>query len=158
VHHFRDNEVYLQTGNDVMVLYPLGARCTVFNDGFWKGDYGFVIKVYRTFSSIIHCFRDNVRNLQTGNDVMMIPLLRGVIIFNDLFWKGFPKFIIMFYIYILAIFNRLRVSRLFHFGWDFPTADEICGVFREYDPTSHNLEKHLLRSLSQTASFELSCV
>jgi len=44
---------------------------------------------------------------------------------------------------ILPIFNRLRAIRLFHFGWDFPIVDEICGVFEE--TYHHNFEKHFLR-------------
>jgi len=40
----------------------------------------------------------------------------------------------MFYKHILPIFNRLRVIGFFHFGWNFPTASEICGVLGEIDP------------------------
>ena len=60
MHRFRDNDAFLQTGNDVMVLYPLGALYAVCNDGFWKADYGFLVVFHRKCSSIIHRFRDNV--------------------------------------------------------------------------------------------------
>ena len=46
---------------------------------------------------------------------------------------------------ILPIFNRSSVIRTFHFGWDFPTASQICGVFGENDPQSQNFKKHLHR-------------
>ena len=61
----------------------------------------------------------------------------------------------------MPIFNRLRVIRPFHFGWDFPTAGEIYGVFGENDPQKVKIPKNTCiegTSLRQTASFELSCV
>ena len=67
----------------------------------------------------------------------------------------------MLYWHILPIFNRLRVIRPFHFGWDFPTAGQICGVFGENDPQKVKISKNTClegTSLRQTTSFELSCV
>ena len=49
----------------------------------------------------------------------------------------------------------------FYFGWDFPTAGEICGVFGENDPQKVKISKNTWlegTSLRQTTSFELSCV
>ena len=67
----------------------------------------------------------------------------------------------MLYWHILPIFNRQRVVRLFHFGWDFPTAGEICGIFGENDLQKVKISKNICIegiSLRQTASFELSHV
>ena len=50
----------------------------------------------------------------------------------------------MLHRHILSIFNRLRVTRSFHFGWDFPTAGQICGVFGEDDPQKVNTLKKTL--------------
>jgi len=63
----------------------------------------------------MYCFRDNDIFLQTGIDVMVISPLGGVVhnFLNDLFWKGDPKFIIMFYRHVFPILNCLRIIRLF---------------------------------------------
>ena len=136
--------------------------CTVFNDGIWKGNNFFLLVFYGYFTSIMHRFRDNDVFLQTRNDVMVIPPLgRTVPSFRRRILKGDPKFTFMLYWHILPIFNRLRVIRPFHFGWDFPSADQICGVFGENDPQKVKISKRTcLESASsrQTASFELSCV
>ena len=34
MHRLRDNDVFLQTGNDVMVIPPLGVPNKIFDDGF----------------------------------------------------------------------------------------------------------------------------
>ena len=109
----------------------------------------------------MHRFRDNSIFLETGNDVKVISLLGApYILFNGGFWKGDPKFIIMLHWHILPIFYRRWVIRLFHFGWDFPTAGEICEVFGENDPQSQNFEKLSLRGhfLASNRVFELLCV
>ena len=49
----------------------------------------------------------------------------------------------------LLIFNRLRAIRPFHFGWDFPAAGEICGVFGKMTPKKSKCRKTLAeRTLS----------
>jgi len=111
-----------------------------------KGNNGFLSVFNSNFVSIMHHFRDNKVFLQTGKNVIVIsPLGASYIILHDLFWKGDPKFIIMFYRQMLPIFNRLRVVRLFHFGWDFPTAGEIWGFrFRgKWPHKSQNIENTL---------------
>jgi len=45
MHGFRDNEVLLPTGSDVMVISPLGSVSHMFFDGIWKNDPGFIIMV-----------------------------------------------------------------------------------------------------------------
>ena len=79
MHCLRDNDVFLQTGNDVMVLYPQEALYAVSNDGFRKADYGFLVVFHRNCSSIIHRFRDNEVFLHTENDVINISLLGGAV-------------------------------------------------------------------------------
>ena len=105
----------------------------------------------------MHRFRDKDAFLQTGNDVMVIPPLASAV--RRFRWRilnGWPQVYIMLYWLILSIFNRLRVIRPFPFGWDFPTAGQICGVFWENDPQKVNIPKNT--SLRQTASFEQLCV
>ena len=79
IHHFRGNDVFLKTGNYVMVLYPLGALYAVPYDGFWKADYGFLFVFRRNCSSIIHRFRDNEVFLQTENDGISISPPGGAV-------------------------------------------------------------------------------
>ena len=64
-HRFRGNDVFLPTGNYVMMLYPLGGALRSFNDGFWKVDYGFLVEFHGHFRSIIHRFRENMVFLRT---------------------------------------------------------------------------------------------
>ena len=67
----------------------------------------------------------------------------------------------MLYWHTSPIFNRLRVIRTFHFGWDFPTAGQICGVFVENDPQRVKISKNACLEgtfIRQTTSFELLCV
>ena len=63
-------------------------------------------------------------------------------VFDDEIWKGDPKFIFMLYWHILSIFNRLRVMRLFHFGWDFNTTRQICGGFGGKWPQKVKISKN----------------
>ena len=127
-----------------------------------KNDNGFLLVFNSNFVSIRHRFRDNDFFLQTGNDVIVISLLGApYILFDDGFWKDDPKFLVMLYWHILPIFNRIQVIRPFHFGWDFPTAGEIYGVFGESDPQNVNILKNTClggTALRQTTSFELSCM
>ena len=62
---------------------------------------------------------------------------------------------------MLPIFNRLRVIRPFHFGWDFHTAGEIGGVFGENDSQKVKISENTClegTSSRQIAFFELLCV
>jgi len=62
MHGFRDNEVLLPTGNDVIVISPLGAFHTGFVDGIWKSDTSFIIMVHWHSSRISYRF-GIIRNL-----------------------------------------------------------------------------------------------
>ena len=163
IHRFRDNKVFLPTENDVINIYPLGALCTVLNDGIWKGVNGFLFVFNSNFISIMHRFLDNDVHLQTGNDVIVLSPLGGAV--RSSRWRiliGWPQVHIHPPLtYFTYIFNRLRVIRPFHFGWDFPTAGEICVVFWENDPQKVKVPKNTClkgTSLCQTASLELLCV
>ena len=108
MHFFRANDVLLQTGTDVIVLYPLRGAVTKFISFpvseittfscisemtswclircpqfvityFERVDYGFLVVFHENCTSIIHGFRDNDAFLKTGNDVMVISLLRGAV-------------------------------------------------------------------------------
>jgi len=59
MHGFRDNEVLLQAGYDVIVISPLGALQAIFYDGFGKSEHDFLIVFYSNFLSGMHSFRDN---------------------------------------------------------------------------------------------------
>ena len=61
------------------------------------------------------------------------------------FWKGDLKVIFLLHWRFLPIFNRLRVIRPSHFGWYFPTAGEVRGVFGENDPKKWKYRKTLAR-------------
>ena len=80
---FRDNDVFLQTGNDDMVLYPQGALYSDSNDIFRQA--GFLVVFHRNFSSIIHRLRDNEVFMRIENDAINISPLWGATcaVFND---------------------------------------------------------------------------
>jgi len=39
MHGFRDNEVLLQAGYDVIVISSIGGASAIFHDGFWKSEH-----------------------------------------------------------------------------------------------------------------------
>jgi len=59
MHGFRDSEVLLQAGYDVIVISPLGGASGNFHDGSWISENDFLIVFHSNFSSVIHGFRDN---------------------------------------------------------------------------------------------------
>jgi len=75
---FRDNEVRLPTGYDVILISPPGALQAIFHDEFGKSDHYFLIVLHSNFLSGMHGFRDNVVLLPTGYDVIISPTLGGV--------------------------------------------------------------------------------
>jgi len=76
-HGFRENEVFLQAGYDVIVISPLGSASANFHDGFWKSNHDFLIVFHTNFSSRMHGFQDNEVSLQAGYDVIVIFTLGG---------------------------------------------------------------------------------
>jgi len=65
MHGFRDNDVVLLAGYDVIVNPP-------------PGDHDFLIAFHSDFSSGMHGFPDNEVLLLIGNDVIVIFSLGGV--------------------------------------------------------------------------------
>jgi len=78
MHGFRDNEVLLQGGYDVIVISPQVALQAIFHDGFWKSDHDLLLVFHINLLSGMHGFRDNEVLLQAGYDVIMISPLEGV--------------------------------------------------------------------------------
>jgi len=84
---FRDNEVFLPTENDVIVISPLGALPAIFHDVFLKRDHDFVIVFHGNFylgsmASVITRFNCKADNY----DVIVISPLGGAF---DNFYDGF---------------------------------------------------------------------
>jgi len=77
MHGFRDNEVLLQGGYDVIIISPLGGASGEFLWVFWKSGHDFLIGFYGIFLSGMHGFRNNEVLLQTRYDVIMISPLEG---------------------------------------------------------------------------------
>ena len=156
MHRFRHNDV-----SDIMTFsckpkmtssmyLRWGALCTILNDGIRKGENGFLLVFDSNLTSIMHCFRDNDVFLQTGNDVMVIPPLGGAA--RSFRWRileGWPKVNIHALLTYFAYLQPPHSFSTFSFGWDFPTASQICGVFRENDPNESKFRKTLAqRALS----------
>jgi len=49
MHGFRDNEVLLEAGYDIIVISPLGKLYAIFHDGFWKSDHDFLLVISGNF-------------------------------------------------------------------------------------------------------------
>jgi len=81
---FRDNEVLLPTGYDVIVIYPLGAFHMGLVDGIWKSDPSFIIMVHRHISRISYHF-GVIRHFILAGNCPFRPIL-GVLLPE----KGFP--------------------------------------------------------------------
>jgi len=82
-HGFRDNEVLLQAGYDVIVISLLGGLQASFHDELWKSDNDIPMTFYTNFLSRMHSFRDNEVSLQAGYDVIVISTLGGA---SGKFW------------------------------------------------------------------------
>ena len=64
-------------------------------------------------------------------------------VLDDGFWKGDSKFTFLLRWHILPIFNRLRVIRPFHFGWDFPMPVKFVGFSGKMTPKKSKFWKTL---------------
>ena len=76
-HCLRDNEVFLQTGNDIINAAPLRVLYMFFSDGLWIDDTNFLLVSNSNLICIMHRFQDNDASLKTGNDVMVICQLEA---------------------------------------------------------------------------------
>jgi len=59
MYSFRDNEVLLQVGHDVIMISPPGGAARNFYDAFWKSDRDFLIVIQSNFLFAMQGFRDN---------------------------------------------------------------------------------------------------
>jgi len=74
MHGFRDTEVLLQDGYDVIVISPPGGASRYLRWRILKSDHDFLIAFHSNFLSVMHGFRDNEVLLQAGYDVTIIYL------------------------------------------------------------------------------------
>jgi len=73
LHGFRDNDVLLPTGYDVMVSpLPGGPSGDFFRTDSERASMNFLMVIYSNFLCAMHGFRDNEVLLQAGYDVMVI--------------------------------------------------------------------------------------
>jgi len=66
MHGFRENEVILQTRNDVIMTSPQGGASGDFSWRILKDDHDLLLVFHINFSSGMHGFRDNEVSLPTG--------------------------------------------------------------------------------------------
>jgi len=71
MHGFRDNEVLLQAGYDVIMI-SWWALQAIFHDGFLKSDHDFLIAFHSIFFICDACVRDNKVLFQTVYNVIVI--------------------------------------------------------------------------------------
>jgi len=72
MHCFRDNEVLLPTGYDVIVSPPHGSAARTFSGRILKEYHDFLIAFRGKCLPGMHGFRDNGVLLQAGYDVIVI--------------------------------------------------------------------------------------
>jgi len=117
MHCFRDIEVVLPTGYDVIVISPLPLQA-IFHDGFWKNDHDLLIAFYSNFVSGMHGFWDNEVLLPSEYDVIVISPLGGIS--HRFCWRNLkerPKFhnqgSLTYFAYLLPFLSYST----FYFGW-----------------------------------------
>jgi len=109
MHGFRDNDVLLPTGYDVIVSLRQGVLQAIFHDGFWKSKHDFLIVFHSNFVSGILSFRNNEALLPTGYDVMVSsPLGVASGVFYDGFWKSEHDFLVVIHRNILSVMHGFR--------------------------------------------------
>jgi len=139
MHCFRDNEVPLPTGYDVIVISFLRAFQVIFYDVFRKSDHDFLTAFLSNVLSEMHGFRDNEVYLPTGYDVNVISPLGGVP--HRFCWRNLkerPSFIIMGHWHISRISYRIEVIRLFILAGNCPFPTHFRGSFAEKHPKFHS--------------------
>ena len=110
MHHFRDIDVLLYTGNNVIIISPylrLGVRCNTLNYG--KADTNFLFVFNRNFSSITHRFRHiEVSSISEMTSSLYIRKGSRWYILDDEFRKGDPNFLLVFNNNFSSITHRFR--------------------------------------------------
>jgi len=123
MHGFRDNEVSLQDGYDVIVISTLGSASGEFSRRIlkerpWVPDTNFL--------SRMHGFRDNKFLLPTGNDVIVISLLGDVS--HRFCWqylKEWPRFHNHGSLTYFAFLLPFRSYSTFHFWLPIAYSDQF---------------------------------
>jgi len=120
MHGFRDNEVLLLAGYDVIAISSPGAPHTILHDGFWKTDHDFLIAFHSNFLSGMHGFQENEVLLQAGYDVIVIsPLGVAHAILHNGFWKSDHEFLIAFHSKFVSVMHGFRDNEvLLQAGYD----------------------------------------
>jgi len=77
LHGFRDITVVFQAGCDIIVSSRPGGAARTFHDGFAMSGHDFWIVIHTNFLSAMHGFRDNVVLLQAVYAVIVILPPRG---------------------------------------------------------------------------------
>jgi len=131
---FRDNDVLLPTGHDVIVSSPPGALHAIFHDGFWKSDHNFLIAFHSKYISGMHGFRDN--KVYCKPDMTSSWFCsQGVFqaIFHDGFCKSDHDFLIAFHSNFLSAMHGFRDNEvLFHTGYDVIVISPLVGVSGDF--------------------------
>jgi len=126
LHGFRDNEVLLLTGYDVMVIFPLGDALGGFSWRILKERPLLPDSVLYQRLSRMHGFRDNEVLLPTGNDVVVFYPLGGVS--HRFFWRNFkewPRFHNQDLLIYLAYLLPFRSYSTFYFWLAIAYSDQF---------------------------------
>jgi len=145
MHGFRDNEVLLQAGYDVIVISTLGLLPANFHDKIWKSNHDFLIVFHSIFISAMHGFRDNEVLLLTGYDVMMISLLGALPAnFLDGIWESDHDFLIVFHGHFLSRMHGFRDNEVL-----LPTGNDVIVI----SPLEDALHRFCWRNLKERPRF-----
>jgi len=108
MHGFRDNEVLLPNGYDVIFSPPPGGAARTFQHGFWKSDHDFLIAFHSNFffawfprlSGFISSRMWRHRDFSARGCCTQF--------FDYRFWKGDPDFILVLHCNYRSIVHRFR--------------------------------------------------
>jgi len=125
---FRDNEVLLPTGYDVIVSPLPGVAVRArFHEGFWKIDYDFLVAFHRNFLTAMHGFRDK--------EVLLQALRQGALhaLFHDGFWKSGHDFLIVIHSKVLSGMHDFRDNEVILPTWyDVIMTSPLGGVLHRF--------------------------
>jgi len=134
MHGFRDNDVLLPTGHDVILSPPPGGASRDFSWRYLKSDHNFSIAFHSNFLSAMHGFRDNEALLQARYDVIVnSPPGALHAIFHDGLWKSDHDFFIAFYNNFLVAVHGFRDNEvLLQTGYDVIVISPLGGVSGDF--------------------------
>jgi len=114
MHGFRDNEVFLQAGYDVMVISPAGALHAILHNGFWKSDmHDFQKASHSNF--YLRCTVSEITRLYCKPDMTSSWFLRqGSLhaILHEGFWKSDHNLLITFHSNVLSAMHGFRDNKV----------------------------------------------